>query len=174
MEELDLNKYSCDNKDCSDFGLKSRGNIVITTYYGKNKTPLLRCKTCGKRFSSSRGTPFFHLHLDSKTLGSVITTLAKGKSIRDVAVATGVSKDTAWRVLDRASKHCKSTVDELLIELNLEDHQLEDLWSFIMKSKGIQRPIMNQIKEKKKKPIPKNLTLPLFPVKSKGKSTKTD
>lgn len=165
MDNLDLNKYSCPNKDCSDFDLKGKGNIVITTYYGKNKTPLLRCRSCGKRFSSNKETPFFHLHLTSKTLGNVITAFSKGKSIREAAIASGISKDTAWRVLDRASKHCNILVDELLKDLNLEDSQLEDLWNFIRKCKGLKKPVDHS--RKNKIPKQKYVTLPLFPDKDK-------
>jgi hypothetical protein len=48
-----------------------------------------------------------------------------------------VSKDTAWRVFNRASRHCRLVVDNLLRDLHLEECQLDELWSFVKKSKGI-------------------------------------
>ena len=137
MEELDLSRYFCPNERCLAYGIRGKGNITTSTHYGKHKTPLLRCKTCGKRFSSNRATPFFHLHLAPEVIRSIVTAFARGQSIRAAAEVCGVSKDTAWRVFKRASEHCRLIVDNLLKDLHLEECQLDELWSFVKKSKGI-------------------------------------
>jgi ribosomal protein L32 len=137
MEEMDLSRYFCPNESCRDYGMRGQGNITTSTHYGRHKTPLLRCKTCGKRFSAHRATPFFHLHLAPEVIRNIVTALARGQSIRATAEVCGVSKDTAWRVFNRASRHCRLVVDNLLRDLHLEECQLDELWSFVKKSKSI-------------------------------------
>ena len=57
MNEID--DAFCPNKDCKDYGLQNHGNITIRGKYGKDKTKdLLYCRTCGKRFASTRATAF--------------------------------------------------------------------------------------------------------------------
>ena len=48
---IDLSNYFCPNPNCEDHGIRGKGNITTSTRYGKNKTHLLRCKTCNQRFS---------------------------------------------------------------------------------------------------------------------------
>ncbi len=137
MDKVELDKYFCPNEKCVNHGIRGQGNITTSTHYGKHKTSLLRCKTCGKRFSANRATPFFHLHLAPEVIRNIVTALARGQSIRGAADVCSVGKDTAWRVFNRASKHCRLMVDNLLQDLHLEECQLDELWSFVKKSKGI-------------------------------------
>jgi hypothetical protein len=54
----------CPNKDCKDYGFQNHGNIAIRCKYGKDITKdLPYCRTCGKRFASTRATAFFGLHV---------------------------------------------------------------------------------------------------------------
>lgn len=137
MEKVDLNKYFCPNERCPSYGIRGQGNITTSTHYGKHKTLLLRCKICSKRFSSNRATPFFRLHLAPEVIRGIVTALARGQSIRATAEVCNVSKDTAWRVFKRASEHCRFVLDNLIRDVHLEECQLDELWSFVKKSKGI-------------------------------------
>ena len=55
----DLDKFCCQNKNCPKHGVRGGGNIHVRAYYGPNKTRLLYCLVCKKRFSEHRGTVFF-------------------------------------------------------------------------------------------------------------------
>ncbi len=69
----------CPNENCKDYGLRNHGNITVRGKYGKDKTrDLLYCKTCGKRFASTRGTAFFGLHISDETIGQIIHHAAEG------------------------------------------------------------------------------------------------
>ena len=133
----DLSKYFCPNNECPDYGIRGQGNIGTSGHYGKEQRLLLRCRTCGKRFSVNRSTPFFRLHLKAEVIRQIVTALAKGCTIRATAEIVGVSKDTVWRVFDRASRHCRKIVDNLLRDLHLEECQLDELWSFVKKNRRI-------------------------------------
>jgi len=59
---LELSKFWCWQKDCSDYGKTGIGNIVLKERYGKDNRALLKCRTCGHCFSETHGTPFFGLN----------------------------------------------------------------------------------------------------------------
>jgi hypothetical protein len=40
---LDLSKFWCWQKDCTDYRKKGAGNIVLKERYGKDKRALLKC-----------------------------------------------------------------------------------------------------------------------------------
>jgi hypothetical protein len=67
--------------------------------YGKDKTKdLLYCRTCGKRFTSTRAT----------------------------ARLLGINKDTVNRVILRAGEHCELILSNLLRSLKLNETQLDE------------------------------------------------
>src|SRR5918912_1259211 len=49
MEDLDL--FCCQNPDCPDYGLRSKGNLRVCFRYGKQKRRMLACRSCQGRFS---------------------------------------------------------------------------------------------------------------------------
>lgn len=108
---LDLSKFWCWQKDCTDYGKKGAGNIVLKERYGKDNRALLKCRTCGHCFSETHGTPFFGLNT---TIDEVCRTLAmipeKG-SIRGAARMSGHDKGTICKWVDLAGKHCKEVTD---------------------------------------------------------------
>lgn len=134
MTEID-NAF-CQNKDCKDYGLRNNGNITFRGKYGKSKTKdLLYCRTCGKRFASTRATAFFGLHLSEEKIVQIIHHAAEGVGVRSTARLLGINKDTVNRVILRAGEHCELVLSSLLRSLKLKETQLDELWSFVKKRK---------------------------------------
>ena len=126
----------CQNKDCKDYGLRNHGNITFRGKYGKDKTKdLLYCRTCGKRFASTRATAFFGLHLSDEKIEQIIHHAAEGVGVRSTARLLGIDKDTVNRVILRAGEHCELVLSSLLRSLKLKETQLDELWSFVKKRK---------------------------------------
>ncbi len=132
---VDLSKFFCPFSDCRDFGAINRGNITTSTRYGKNKTVLLRCKTCDRRFSENRNTIFLNSNFNKETIQLIIKTIAEGNSIRGTARTHSLDKDAVNRVVIKAGEHCKAILQGLIRDLNLKESQLDDLWTFIKKRK---------------------------------------
>lgn len=132
---MDISEIYCPHENCEDYGKKGQGNIVCYEIYGKNKTKLLRCRTCKSRFSERRNTVFFGLHTHETTIEKVMRCLAEGNSIRATARIMGIDKDTVARIFDRASSHCKRVLETLLKDLHLDECQLDELWSFVKKKR---------------------------------------
>ena len=135
--EIDFSQFFCLNKDCPDYGVKNQGNIVLKELYGKNNRVLLKCKTCKCCFSETRGTIFFELNTPYEEVLRTISMLPEKGSIRGVARATGHSKDTVSRWLEIAGTHAEEVTTYFLKNLNLTRVEVDEIWSYIKKSKKI-------------------------------------
>ena len=130
----DVKNAFCPNIDCKDYGLQNHGNIAIRGKYGKNKDKdLLYCRTCGKRFASTRATAFFGLHLSDDKIAQIIHHAAEGVGVRATSRLLDINKDTANRVILRAGEHCEIVLSNLLRSLKLQEAQLDELWAFVKK-----------------------------------------
>lgn len=130
---LDINQYFCVNESCIDYGLRGKGNIVKSGTYGKHNRQLLLCKACKSRFSETRNTAFFGSKYSKEIIKSIILCVAEGNSVRATARILNLDKDAVNRVINKAGKHCARILDNLLRSLNLDQCQLDELWSFIQK-----------------------------------------
>ena len=130
----DIKNAFCPNVDCKDYGLQNHGNIGIRGKYGKNKDKdLLYCRTCGKRFASTRATAFFGLHLSDDKIAQIIHHAAEGVGVRATSRLLDINKDTVNRVILRAGEHCEIVLSNLLRSLKLKEAQLDELWAFVKK-----------------------------------------
>ena len=138
---MELKESYCPNRKCRDYRKRGLGNIVLYDRYGKRGRKLLRCKTCNSRFSERRGSIFFGLHTDEKTIGKTLRCLSRGKSIRATASIIGIDKDTVYRIFERARAHYKKILSGLLNDIYLEEEEMEELWSFLKRSKKRARKV---------------------------------
>jgi hypothetical protein len=130
----DIDNAFCPNSDCKDYGLQNHGNIAIRGKYGKDKDKdLLYCRTCGKRFASTRATAFFGLHLSDDKIAQIIHHAAEGVGVRATSRLLDINKDTVNRVILRAGEHCQIVLSSLLRSLKLKEAQLDELWAFVKK-----------------------------------------
>ncbi len=130
----DVKNAFCPNIDCKDYGVQNHGNIAIRGKYGKNKDKdLLYCRTCGKRFASTRATAFFGLHLSDDKIVQIIHHAAEGVGVRATSRLLDINKDTVNRVILRAGEHCEIVLSTLLRSLKLKEAQLDELWAFVKK-----------------------------------------
>jgi hypothetical protein len=101
---MDMDRFSCPNHLCGEYGKVGAGNISLYTRYGRKQVRLLICNTCGKTFSELKGTPFWDSRLDWDTIEKIYRTLLEGQGIRATARIHGLSKNTVKRYLRLAKK----------------------------------------------------------------------
>ena len=131
---IDIKSAFCPNKDCKEYGIQNHGNIAPRGKYGKEKNKdLLYCRTCGKRFASTRATAFFGLHLSDEKIAQIIHHAAEGVGVRATSRLLNINKDTVNRVILRAGEHCEIVLSNLLRSLKLNEAQLDELWAFVKK-----------------------------------------
>jgi hypothetical protein len=93
---LDLSKFWCRQRDCSDYGNKGAGNIVLKERYGKDNRALLKCRTCGHCFSETHGTPFLGLNTSMDEVCRTLAQIPEKGSIRGVARISDHDKGTMY------------------------------------------------------------------------------
>jgi transposase-like protein len=134
---INLEEYPCPNSNCSDFGIKAKGNIAVRGVYGKDDRPLLYCRTCGKRFASTIGSAIYGAHLPPDVLRQIIHHAGEGVGVRATARLLGLRKDTVNDVILRISAHCGKVLDTLLRSLSFAEVQFDELWAFVKKKKDL-------------------------------------
>ena len=111
----ELSTFCCQNPECRDHGKRGGGNLSVTAYYGRgNKRRMLRCATCGSRFSERKGTPLFDTRLPEEKVVAILSHLNEGCGVRKTSRLVGVSKDTVTRYALRAGEHARQLHDELV------------------------------------------------------------
>ena len=132
-ENQDLSKFWCWNEKCSDYGKRVKGNIALHERYGEDKRRLLICKTCGKMFSETRGTIFFGLRTSQDEILRTLAMIPEKGSIRGVARVTKHDKNTVCKWVAIAGKHAKEVNEYFLHGLDLDQVQIDEIWSYIKK-----------------------------------------
>ncbi|MEM0489472.1 MAG: hypothetical protein QW707_09810 [Candidatus Bathyarchaeia archaeon] len=71
---MDLSVQCCPNSDCLDYGKVEAGNIGIHS----RKEKWFVCRTCGKTFAATHGTPLYRRRLDHQLIAWMVSLLAHG------------------------------------------------------------------------------------------------
>ena len=106
---FDLRRCCCQNTSCVAYGSFDAGNLTTSGYVDKHKTiRLLLCKTCGKRFSSRKGTVFFRARMPSAEVVNILNHVQEGCGMRQTGRLTGHKEDTVIRYARKAGQHAKA------------------------------------------------------------------
>jgi transposase-like protein len=107
----------CLNLDCPSRGLVNAGNLrVHSSLEGR-----FRCHTCGATFASNKGTLFYRLKTDPKTVVLVLALLAYGCPLPAIVAAFGLDARTVANWQRKAGAHCKALHQHRVV------HQPRDL-----------------------------------------------
>lgn len=132
---LNIENYFCVNESCIHYGLRGHGNIVKAGIYGKQNRQMLQCRTCKKKFSETHNTAFFGSKYSAETIRKIVLCAAEGTGVRATASILGLDKDAVNRVILKAGQHCQHVLSNLIHSLQLEECQMDELWSFVQKKR---------------------------------------
>lgn len=140
-KSLDTSFYFCPDEECSNFGQVGWDNQIIGAgRYGRHQTQMLKCKVCGKTFSARRGTPLFQLKAAEESFYQAISCLVEGTGVRETGRILELDKDTVSAWLAKASKHAEAVSRYLMVNLQFEEAQLDEFWSFVKKKRHTALP----------------------------------
>jgi hypothetical protein len=126
----------CRNSNCQDFKKIGTGNISYRGwYYGKDHDRrLLYCKTGGRRFAATQGSPLLGVHLPVEKVHQIFHHAAEGVGVRATARLLGLTKNTVNSDIVKVGEHCQSVYRSLMRDLKMNEVQLDELWTFVKKN----------------------------------------
>jgi hypothetical protein len=128
---MELERRWCDNATCRDYGNVGAGNIQVFSHVERR----LYCTTCRRTFSADKHTFFETLRCPRATILEALSLLVERNSLRAVARLTRHSPDRVLHWLALAGQHGASVSAALVRDLHLTQVQIDELWTFVKKSK---------------------------------------
>lgn len=126
---------SCPNRNCRDFQLVGRGNVVGNGRYltRNGRVRNFVCRSCGCSFCDRSGTAFYDLRTSEEKVLLALQLVLRGMALRPVAAALGTKLDTVRYWLAQAAAHADEVNDALLRQVRVERVELDELWTFVRK-----------------------------------------
>ncbi len=107
---MDPRRQFCQNPDCPDRGQRGRGNIRIHSQQAQR----YRCRTCGRTFAATKGTPLNRLRTAADGVTLVLTRLCQGCPLQAIVAAFGFDERTVGQWQARAGCHCQQVHQAIL------------------------------------------------------------
>ena len=110
-----IEDFCCQNKECSEFGKKGRGNLSQRGWLGRKKAiRMLYCSVCRAHFSERTGTALSGSRLPEDKAIGILNHLFEQNGIRQTARLTSVDKNTVNRLAKMAGEHAEKAHQELV------------------------------------------------------------
>ena len=122
---MDPSAQYCPNPKCPDYGKVNAGNIGVHS----RKEKRFICRTCGRTFAATHGTPLYRRHLDPQLIAWIISLLAYGCPLQAIVFTFGVDPRTV-RNLWRSSGQHAQRVHEATVQrgrLDLGQVQMDEI-----------------------------------------------
>ena len=114
-------KVFCPNLACPARGQEGRSNIGVHSWEERRYI----CHECERTFSASKGTLFYRLQTDGRTVMLVITLLAYGCPLPAIVQAFGFDERTVKKWWQRAGEHCQMVHEHLVEQSQLDLQQVQ-------------------------------------------------
>lgn len=130
---------ACPYKACSLFGKKSMKNVVKRGFK-KNGNRNYTCTACGRNFVRTAGTLFYRSRIKRKEAKQIANLLVEKNGIRSIGRITERNRNTILRFTDSLANKCKQVNEYLLKDVGLSTVEVDELWTFVKKSKRKLKP----------------------------------
>ncbi len=130
---MNLKRQWCANVRCSDYSRMDAGNIRVFSY----SEDRYYCTTCGSTFNAATGTLFETLRSPQAVVLEALDLLTERNSLRAVERLNHHSPNRLLAWLALAGTQSAAVGAELIQNLHLTHVQIDELWTFVKKSKSI-------------------------------------
>src|SRR4030095_15466189 len=124
-----MKSLSCPNGQCSLSGKSAVGHIIrygfYTTKVGKRRR--YQCRTCGKTFCSTCGTPYYRLQHRRATFDGVASLSVEGVNKSAIARVKQIAWNTVHRWLERAARCCRRFSNRKIKGLSIPELQADEI-----------------------------------------------
>ena len=128
-----MKSLSCPNRHCSLSGKAAAGRFIRYGFYktkwGKRRR--YRCRTCGKTFCSTAGTPYHGLQHQRATFDEVAALSVEGLNKSAIARVKRIAWNTIHRWLERAAAWCRRFNDRKIDGLSVVELQADEIRTII-------------------------------------------
>lgn len=111
----------CPNIECPARGQTGKGNIGVHSQKDKRYI----CEECKQTFTVTKGTIFYRLRAEGKTVLLVIALLAYGCPIQAIVKAFGFDERTVRAWWQRAGRHCQAVHEYKVEQVRLDLQQVQ-------------------------------------------------
>ena len=145
MTGADLEKQVCLNENCPNYR-KKNGDHIIKKGFNAKGNQMFKCKTCGMRFPESKGTVFYNRHLTEEQIILICKLLVEKNGIRAIERIMEIHRDTVSSIIEDLALHARETSDFLITNVGLSHIEVDEMWSFVKKSKRkLSKEMLDQI-----------------------------
>lgn len=138
-------KEVCENKECLYYH-KEKGKDIIKKGENKARHERFYCFHCSKYFVETKGTPLYRRKLSERKIKSICKEFVETKGIRATERTVHVHRDTVTNVINSMAEHALSMTNYLVKDLGLSTYEVDELWTFLKKSKrGLSRKTINSL-----------------------------
>ena len=130
--ELLKSHQFCDNSECSCYQKVGAGNIKIYS----SKQGQVYCNVCkSKPFVVTKGTIFYWLKTPLDVVISTLMLLVGGMGLNATCKQASVTADSVLSWIEKAGNHAEEFTEYMVQNMNLDQVQIDEFWSFIQKKK---------------------------------------
>lgn len=143
-------KVVCQNKECSHYHKEKDKDIIKR---GKNSAGHKQyfCFNCDSYFVETKGTPFYKRKLKERKIKEICKEIIETGGIRSTERKVHVHRDTITRIINALGEHALQMTNYLVHDLDLSAYEVDELWTFIKKSRKDLSPTtinsLNQAKQ---------------------------
>jgi transposase-like protein len=130
---MELNGRWCQQAECRDYGKVDAGNIRVYCHSERR----LYGRTCQHTFSADQGTVFETVRSERSAVLEVLALLGERNSLRAIERLTHHPHKASLHWLDLAGQHVAAVSAHLIRDLQLTQAQIDELWTFVKKSRNI-------------------------------------
>jgi len=130
---MELKRQWCDNRTCPDYGKVEAGNIQVFSHVEQR----YYCTSCWRTFNADHGTVFETIRKPHAFVSEVLALLNERNSLRAIQRLKRISPNRILYWLDLAGQHAAAVSAHLIRDLHLSQVQIDELWTFVKKTKAL-------------------------------------
>jgi transposase-like protein len=108
---------------------------IIKYGHDRNGRQRFKCNTCGDVYVETKNTVFYNRKLSEDQIILICKLLVEKNGIRAIERIMEIHRDTVSSIIEDLARHAREVTDFLIQDVGLTKIQVDEMWSFIKKTK---------------------------------------